>query len=122
MKHWKGREWKLEAGIQEKFNLRLSNIREELSRIEETVQRFQPAEKEKCSLIERQMKEARETEERLRKVHADLDEAVRYCNENSTVLREAKSYRIEFDSMYNQITRLDGTNPSSSAGSGSSSL
>lgn len=101
------RRMELEAGIQEKFNLRLSNIREELSRIEDTVGRFQPAERE-VPLIERQMKEVRETEERLRKVHGDLDEAVRYCNENSTVLRETKSYRIEFDSMYNQITRLDG--------------
>lgn len=97
----------LEAGIQEKFNVRLTNIRDELARIESVVESFRPPERD-VPLIERQLKECKDTEVRLNKVHADLDDAVRFCNENSSVLRDFKSYRVEFDAMYKQISRLDG--------------
>ena len=91
--------------IQGQFNLRLDGIKDDLSRIEETIHRFDPPERDQ-SAIQRQMKECKETEDRLDKVHNEVDDAVRYCNENSSLLRDVKSYRNEFDTMYKQISRL----------------
>ena len=63
----------MEAGIQEKFNLRLSQVFVMNWRgLNPLVESFRPPERD-VSLIERQLKECKETETRLRKVHDDLD-------------------------------------------------
>lgn len=97
----------MEAGVQEELSLRMTSIRDELARIEALVGSFRPPERE-VSLIQRQIKDCKETETRLRKVHEDLDQTVRFSNQHSSLLKDSSSFLSECDAIYKQISRLDG--------------
>lgn len=97
----------IEAGIQDKFNLQFNHIRHELARIESLVQSFRPPEHD-VPFIQRQIKECKDIHTTLNTLHNDLDLTVRFCNDNSSLLKDPNSYRTEFDAMYKQISRLDG--------------
>ena len=93
----------LEAGIHDKFNFKLNGVQQELQHLEDMIDRMGPPERE-VPLIERQIKETREVEVRLKKVQSDLDETIRFCNEN---LPDSKNYRSSFDEMFKQSSRID---------------